>query len=116
MEAKVDDKWYYVKECFVEAFDRVCGWTKEPVRYQETWWWNDKVGDAIKEKNGNSGKDVVGRKFIWKQNERQDWKLMLLTNRLRKRFQNILRRDDEKDKLFKNEKQMARTNPDVGEK
>ena len=28
----------------------VCGWTKEPPRQRVTWWWNDNVDTAIKEK------------------------------------------------------------------
>ena len=33
---KVDDKWYCLKECFLEASDQVCGWTKGPVGRGET--------------------------------------------------------------------------------
>ena len=34
----------------LESADTVCGWTKGPPRHSVTWWWNDAVAAAVKEK------------------------------------------------------------------
>ena len=46
---KIEDK-LCVRECLLEDYDGVCGCIKGPVWHQETWWWNDIVDNAIKEK------------------------------------------------------------------
>ena len=60
---------------------------------------------------------MIAKKVFWKQNIRQDQKFLLLRNRLRKRFPNVLSGNFEKGAIFKIVKQMTRTNQDVvGEK
>ena len=116
----VDDKWKCLKECLLGATDRVCGKTKGPARRSETWWWNDKVSVAIKEKrrlwkvwrSGGSKEDYINAKRKARSEVYAARKLAE-----EKRFSNILRRDDEKQALFKIAKKMSQSNVDVvGEK
>ena len=33
-----------------------CGWSKGPCRHKETWWWNEEVAEAVREKKKKYGK------------------------------------------------------------
>ena len=46
-----DSAWTEIKSCLLAASDSACGWTSgnKPKR-KDTWWWNDEVDFAIKEK------------------------------------------------------------------
>ena len=46
----VDVLWDGQKRCLVMEAEEVCGMTKGYQRQKETWWWNDKVREVIKEK------------------------------------------------------------------
>ena len=47
----VNEAWNLLKSALVEAAESICGWTKGgPVRYNETWWWNEDVSNVINEK------------------------------------------------------------------
>jgi hypothetical protein len=46
----VDVLWDGLKRCLVKEAEEVCGMTKGHQRHKETWWWNDKVSEVIKEK------------------------------------------------------------------
>ena len=41
------DVWERYRECVLAASDEVCGWTKGKCRHGETWWWNEKVKEAM---------------------------------------------------------------------
>ena len=49
VDGDVESVWRDLKDCLLIAADEVCGRTKVPVRYKETWWWNEKVAEAIRE-------------------------------------------------------------------
>ena len=34
----------------------ICGMTKGPRRHKETWWWNEEVAEAVREKKIKNGK------------------------------------------------------------
>ena len=47
----INNCWYKSKKALLEAADNTCGWIKEGFRRQcETWWWDDTVAKAIKQK------------------------------------------------------------------
>jgi len=46
----IESKWNAMKDVWQKAAEQGCGWTKGPPRHSETWWWNDEVAKAIKEK------------------------------------------------------------------
>ena len=46
----VNEAWNHLKTALVEAAESICGWTKGPVRHNETFWWNEDVSNVINEK------------------------------------------------------------------
>ena len=117
----VEEQWKKLKDALLTVTDQTCGWTKGPPRHRVTWWWNEEVENSIKEK-----------RKLW-----SDWKRGLVNKEMylvakrtarraiykakteaeKARFTDILRRDDEKNEVFRIAKQMAKTNQDiVGEK
>ena len=50
VDVSIEDKWFYLKKCLLDASKQTCGWTKHPPKCREVWWWNDKVDDIIREK------------------------------------------------------------------
>ncbi|KAK3856635.1 hypothetical protein Pcinc_037055 [Petrolisthes cinctipes] len=114
-------QWKKLKDTLLTVTEQTCGWTKGPPRHKVTWWWNEEVENSIKEK-----------RKLW-----SDWKRGLVNEEMylvakrtarraiykakteaeKARFADILRRDDEKNEVFRIAKQMAKTNQDiVGEK
>ena len=52
----------------METAQDICGMTKGPRRHKETWWWNDEVAEAVREKKIKYGK--------WKKiQKRQGWSI-----------------------------------------
>ncbi|KAK3893367.1 hypothetical protein Pcinc_002801 [Petrolisthes cinctipes] len=117
----VEEQWKKLKDTLLTVTEQTCGWTKGPPRHKVTWWWNEEVENSIKEK-----------RKLW-----SDWKRGLVNKEMylvakrtarraiykakteaeKARFADILRRDDEKNEVFRIAKQMAKTNQDiVGEK
>lgn len=47
----VDEEWNLFKTSIVSSAVQICGKTKGKVKEKETNWWNDRVKDAIKERN-----------------------------------------------------------------
>ncbi|KAK3896219.1 hypothetical protein Pcinc_000141 [Petrolisthes cinctipes] len=117
----VEEQWKKLKDTLLTVTEQTCGWTKGPPTHKVTWWWNEEVENSIKEK-----------RKLW-----SDWKRGLVNKEMylvakrtarraiykakteaeKARFADILRRDDEKNEVFRIAKQMAKTNQDiVGEK
>ena len=46
----VEGKWKILRESLHEAAVQVCGVSKKHHWRKETWWWNDQVESAVKEK------------------------------------------------------------------
>ena len=84
---KVEDKWTCLEECLLEASDRVCRWSKR--RLWKQW------------KTGSCKERYLEAKRKTKS------ECMFQRNRPKKRFHNILRRDDENGEVFKTAKQMT---------
>ena len=40
----------------MESAQDICGMTKGPCRHKETWWWNEEVAEAVREKKIKYGK------------------------------------------------------------
>ena len=40
----------------METAQDICGMTKGPRRHKETWWWNEEVAEAVREKKIMYGK------------------------------------------------------------
>jgi len=52
----VNDHWQQMKSIMMESAQDICGMTKGPRRHQETWWWNEEVAEAVREKKIKYGK------------------------------------------------------------
>ena len=49
-DGNVEDLWASFVEDLLTSADTTCGWTKGPPRHKVTWWWNENVEFAVKEK------------------------------------------------------------------
>ena len=58
-----------MKDIMVETAQDICGMTKGPRRHKETWWWNEEVAEAVRDKKIKYGK--------WKKETRkkQGWSI-----------------------------------------
>ena len=45
-----------MKGIMMETAQEICGMTKGPCRHKETWWWNEDVAEAVREKKIMYGK------------------------------------------------------------
>jgi len=45
-----------MKDIMMETAQDICGMTKGPCRHEETWWWNEDVAEAVREKKIMYGK------------------------------------------------------------
>jgi len=45
-----------MKDILMEIAQDTCGMTKGPRRHKVTWWWNEEVAEAVKEKKIKYGK------------------------------------------------------------
>ena len=47
----VNDHWQQMKDIMIETAQDICGMTKGPRRHKETWWWNEEVVEAVRDKD-----------------------------------------------------------------
>jgi len=52
----VNDHWQQMKGLMMETAQEICGTTKGPCRDKETWWWNEDVAEAVRDKKIMYGK------------------------------------------------------------
>ena len=115
--SNVDGYWKVLKDSLLAASDDVCGWTKGPPRHKETWWWNDKVDDAVKQKRKlwkewKQGK-IDKNDYLEAKRKAKRAVYQAKCESERKRFGEIERRDDQKNEVFKIAKAMVKTNQDI---
>jgi len=46
----VNEHWQQMKNIMMETAQVTWGLSKGPCRHKETWWWNEEVAEAIREK------------------------------------------------------------------
>jgi len=46
----VSEHWHKIKKIMMETAQHICGMSKGPCRHKETWWWNEEVAEAVREK------------------------------------------------------------------
>ena len=95
--------------------DTACGWTKRLPKHKVTWWWNEDVDIAVKEK----------RRFwkSWKQGGSKEYLEAKKTAKRAfydakraselERFENVLKREDDRAQVFKISKQVTTTNQEM---
>ena len=52
----VNNHWQQMKGIIMETAQDIHGMTKGPSRHKETWWWNEEVTEAVREKKIKYGK------------------------------------------------------------
>ena len=52
----VNEHWQQMKNIIMDIAQVTCGLSKGPCRHKETWWWNEEVAEAVKEKKKKYGK------------------------------------------------------------
>ena len=115
-EATVEDLWTLLKNDLLETSNVTCGWTKGPPRHKVTWWWNNEVDTLIRAKRelwkewkrGGSKEQYLiakkaARRGVYNAKKRAE----------EERFGEVLRREDQREEVFKIAKQMAAANKDV---
>ena len=115
-DGNVEDLWASFVEDLLTSADTTCGWTKGPPRHKVTWWWNENVEFAVKEKRrlwkiwktGGSKEEYLEAKRATKRAVYEAKKLAK-----QERFGDVLRREDHRAEVFRIAKQMMSTNRDV---
>ena len=59
--------WHQMKGLMMETAQDICGMTTGLHRYNETWWWNEEVAEAVREKKikYESGREKIRKKQGW---------------------------------------------------
>jgi len=52
----VNEHWQQMKSIMMETAQDICGMSKGPRRHKETWWWNEDVAEAVREKKIKYGR------------------------------------------------------------
>lgn len=115
-EASVDNLWKLLKVDLLASSDATCGWTRGRPRHRVTWWWNDNVERAVKEKRRRwKSWKAGGSKEEYLEAKRAAKRAVYDAKKAaeEERFGQVLRREDDRAEVFKIAKQMISTNRDV---
>ena len=113
----VEENWCKLKNILLETTGRVCGWTKGPAHRKTTYWWDDNVDHAIKEKRrlwkewnkGSCSKEKyteakkMARRGVYKAKTKADIE----------QFGNLSTNKNCRDNAFRIARQMTNQNKDV---
>ena len=104
----VEGKWTRLMEGWHHASDKTCGWTKGPPKWKVTWFWNQKVDKAVKEKRKcfHEHKFKGGDRRLYEEARRN-------ANTVVYTAQNEAANKKTEQDIFKVSKQMQKTNQDV---
>jgi len=53
----VNEHWQQMKCIMMETAQDIHGMSKGPRRHKETWWWNEEVAEAVRERSTESGRE-----------------------------------------------------------
>jgi len=114
----VNDHWQQMKGIIMETAQDICGMTKGPRRHKETWWWNEDVAEAVREKK------VKYRK--WKRENTEEARLEYKKSRQnanrvissakekkQKEWANDLNDSEYQNEIFRMAKHMVRERQDI---
>jgi len=51
----VNEHWQQMKNIMTLTAQVTCGLSKGPCRHKDTWWWNEEVAEAVREKKKKHG-------------------------------------------------------------
>jgi len=63
----VNEHWHKMKKIMMETAQHICGMSKGSCRHKETWWWNEEVAEAVREKkiSTENGREKIRRRHGW---------------------------------------------------
>jgi hypothetical protein len=116
----VDFVWNQFKEGIITAADKTCGRAKRARKKRETYWWNNKVAQAVKEKRrlfqAAHQSDSKEDKEAYSKAKNEAKKAVAQAKEAEyKRFGDMLDREDKRDGIFKITKQITCQNRDITE-
>ena len=112
----VEQAWLDVRDTILNSIDTSCGWTKSGNVPRETWWWNDTVDSAIKEKRrlwkawkmGGSKEEYLAAKRSAKSAVYEAKK-----NSAEEKFSNLQGDREKLNYVFKSARKLNRENQDI---
>jgi len=64
----VNEHWQQMKNIMMDTAQVTCGVSKGPCRHKETWWWNEEVGEGVREKKKKYGSwKKENSTYAWKE-------------------------------------------------
>ena len=115
----VQPKWSQLKRLLHSSTEAECGWTKKPRKKRVTWWWNETVNNAVKEKRRvwkESKKGNCTTEAYKKAKCKSNWAAEKAQAKAEaKRFGNLSTCKESRDNAFRAAKEMKAQNRDVTE-
>ena len=96
----------------------ICGMTKGPCRHKETWWWNEEVAEAVREKKIKYGKwkrenTKEARMEYKKSRQNANRVISSAKEKKQKECANGLNDSECQNEIFRMAKQMVRERQDI---
>ena len=114
----VDGKWERMRDILLTTAQDVCGISRQPPRHKETWWWNEEVAKAVKNKremfkNWQKNKTSQNGEH-YREAKRNCKKSIAIAKKAKSQeFSDELDCEDGRRRVFRIAKQLARDGQDV---
>ena len=114
----VDEKWERMRDILLTTAKDVCGISRQPPRHKETWWWNEEVAKAVKNKreifkNWQKNKTNQNREH-YREAKRNCKKSIAIAKKAKsEKFADELDCEEGRRRVFRIAKQLARDGQDV---
>jgi len=100
------------------AAEDICGMTKSPCRHKETWWWNEEVAEAVREKKIKYGKwkreNTKEARMEYKKSRRNAKRVMSSAKeKKQKECANDLNDSECQNEIFRTAKEMVKARQDI---
>ena len=107
-----------MKDIMMETAQDICAMTKGPRRHKETWWWNEEVAEAIRDKEikyGKWKKENTEEARMEYKNSRQNAKRAISSakEKKQKEWANDLNDSECQNGIFRMAKQMVKERQDI---
>jgi len=114
----VNEHWQQMKNIMMETVHTTCGISKGLCRHKETWWWNEEVAEAVREKKkkyGNWKKDKLTEawKVYKKSKDIAKRVITLAKGKKHKECASDLNDPNHQNEIFQIAKQMVKERQDI---
>jgi hypothetical protein len=119
-EGNVDLVWKELKDCLTNAANKTCGRSRRKFQRRETWWWNNEVAEAVKNKRRlfRVAHQTKKTEDVAAYNKAKHDANIAVTQAKEsecKRFGDMLNEEDSRQNIFKIVKKIKSQNSDVTE-